>query len=315
LPTPKLSDAEFIEVWRKLGTIGMVKAGHGEASNIGKRRRRVERKYQISLAPPARPELYPQNPEHPGWTNIAVKNGVVLIGSDAHIWPGPMTTAMRAFIKFIKQEKPAAVILNGDVMDFPRISRHPPIGWEKTPTVIQEIEAAQDILHEIEKAAGKARKLWTLGNHDARFATRLASIAPEYAKVKGVHLQDHFALWEPSWAVGINDDVVVKHRHKGGIHATHNSTLWAGKTTVTGHLHSLKVTPLSDYTGTRYGVDCGCLADTTSRTFLDYTEANPLNWRSGFVVLTFKDGKLLWPETVAKWDEDHVQWRGELVKA
>jgi hypothetical protein len=314
LPIPKLSDAEFIALWRKLGTTRMAKEGHGDYANICKRRRRIERRHRISLVPPVRPELHPQTSEHPGWINLQIKNGIVLVGSDAHLWPGPMTTAMRAFVKFIKHEKPAAVVLNGDVMDFPRISRHPPIGWEKTPTPQDEIEAAQEILHEIEKAAGKARKLWTLGNHDARFATRLASVAPEYAKVHGVHLQDHFPLWEPSWAIGINDDVVIKHRHKGGIHATHNSPLWAGRSTVTGHLHSLKVSPLTDYNGTRYGVDTGCLADTNSRAFLDYTEANPLNWRSGFVVLTFKDGKLLWPETVSKWDENRVQWRGQLIE-
>jgi hypothetical protein len=48
--------------------------------------------------------------------------------------------------------------------------------------------------------------------------------------------------------------------------------------------------------------------------FIHYTEANPVNWRSGFVVLTIKDGKLLMPEMVQKWDDDHVEFRGQLIR-
>ena len=51
----------------------------------------------------------------------------------------------------------------GDAIDAATISRHPPIGWEKRPPLIDEIEAGQERMHEIEAAAGKARKVWTLG--------------------------------------------------------------------------------------------------------------------------------------------------------
>jgi hypothetical protein len=97
------------------------------------------------------------------------------------------------------------------------------------------------MLSEIEKVAPKARRIWTLGNHDSRFETRLATVAPEYANVHGVHLKDNFPLWEPCWATFINSDVVVKHRFKSGLHAPHNNTMWAGRTIVTGHLHSQKI--------------------------------------------------------------------------
>jgi hypothetical protein len=120
-------------------------------------------------------------------------------------------------------------------------------------------------------------------------------------------------LWEPCWSVFINDNVVVKHRLRSGIHAPHNNTMWAGRTVVTGHLHSQKIMPITDYNGTRYGVDAGCLADPDAKAFTDYTEDGPKNWRSGFAVLTFKDGRLLMPELVTVWDAGHVQWRGDLV--
>ena len=82
---------------------------------------------------------------------------------------------------------------------------------------------------------------------------------------------------------------------------------------MTGHLHSLKVTPLSDYNGTRFGVDTGTLADPYGPQFTDYTEDNPTDWRSGFVVLTFRDSRLLWPEVVHVVAEGLAEFRGELL--
>lgn len=82
---------------------------------------------------------------------------------------------------------------------------------------------------------------------------------------------------------------------------------------VTGHLHSLKVTPYSDYTGIRWGVDTGTLANPYGPQFAYYTEDGPVNWRSGFVVLTIKDRELLWPETVSVLRDGVVCFRGELI--
>jgi hypothetical protein len=254
--------------------------------------------------------------EHPQRVVLNIKNGEVLIGSDAHLWPGDRSLAQRAFLKFAKERKPKTIILNGDVLDFPQISKHSPIGWEKHPTVQDENEHAQNYLSELELACGRgAHKIWTLGNHDARFATRLAERAKEYAVVRGLHLKDHFPAWDPCWSVWINDDVVVKHRFKGGLHAPHNNTVSAGRTMVTGHLHSAKVTPWTDYNGDRYGVDTGCLADINARQFVDYTEDAPKNWRSGFAILTFKDGKLMPPELVTAWGDNTVVFRGEVIRA
>jgi hypothetical protein len=252
--------------------------------------------------------------DHPGRVCIDVQDGVVLVGGDGHYWPGEPSTAHRAFVKFCKKYKPAVVVMNGDAFDGATISRHPSIGWEDRPTVEEELAAVQERLGEIEVAALKSRRVWPLGNHDARFETRLATNAPEYAKVHGVHLKDHLPNWESCWACWINDSVVIKHRGpKGGVHATHNNTVAAGLSMVTNHLHSLKVTPYDDYTGTRFGVDCGTLADPHGPQFLNYSEDNPRNHRSGFAVLTFKGGKLLWPEVVAVVDSETVQFRGELI--
>ena len=315
MPKPKLDDATFIELFRKLGAAKLAQQIGIKERRVYTRRSLLQQKYGIDLNPPTKnitDPVYKPEVRHER-IKIAIRNGTVLVGSDAHYWPGqPPSTAHRAFVKFCRDMKPMAVVMNGDVMDFPSISRHPPLGWESQPTPADEIEYAQDRLHEIAEACGKARKIWPAGNHDARFATRLASLAPEYAGVHGVHLKDHFPLWEPCWSVWFNEDVVVKHRFKGGLHASFNNAMWSGKNIVTGHLHKLQVSAFPDYNGTRWGIESGCMAEPYGSQFKDYTEDNPRLWQSGFVILTFVNGVLLQPELVRVFDHDAVDFRGKI---
>jgi hypothetical protein len=320
----RYTEEEFITIWNRLGRPSLVAREMGLTERkVLERRRAIENRRGISLdswacknKPLAEALIHYALDDHPAIKHLQIENGIAIVGSDAHYWPDTITTAHRAFVTFCRMLKPQAVIMNGDVLDGAQISRHPPIGWERRPSLIQELEACKKRLDEIEAAAPLgAAFIWTLGNHDGRFETRLATIAPEYAKVHGFHLKDHFPRWTPAWSAWINKDAVIKHRWKNGIHAPHNNTINSGKTIITGHLHSLKVTPWSDYTGTRYGVDCGTLSEPYDAQFSDYTETNPVNWRSGFVVLTFKKGKMLMPEMVLRFDDDHVEFRGHVLNA
>lgn len=311
------SDAEFMALWEKLGPTKLAKKIGTIEGNVYKRRRRLEAKYGQPMPTPSKAYLeakYPHRLQH------EIKNGTVLIGSDFHIWPGQNSTALRAFKKFADDLRPAVVVLNGDVLDFPLIGRHAPIMWESAPEPSQEIEAAQDHLQDIAKASRRARKVWTLGNHDARFESNLAQNASRYRNIRGVHLSDHFGLWEKCWSICVNESVrngatMIKHKPKGGgMNAARASALNSGMSFVHGHLHSQKVTPITDYNGDRYGVDAGCIADPSFKQFVNYTEDAPLDWREGFAILTFKDGRLLMPELVSKWDDNSVQFRGEIIK-
>jgi hypothetical protein len=58
-------------------------------------------------------------------------------------------------------------------------------------------------------------------------------------------------------------------------------------------------------------VDTGTLAEPYGPQF-GYTEANPVNWCSGFAVLTYKDGKLLPPE-LCEVIEGKAYFRGEQI--
>lgn len=309
-------DGEFIRLFTDYGPHETARKLGINARAVYRRRERMEAKLKRSIKSPSDPRSTRNHiQESPHRRHLEIEDGVVLVGGDAHFWPEDNSTSFRAFVKFAKDLKPKAVILNGDMMDCACISRHPPIGWDKIPTLVDEIETTQDRLHTLEQACGRGvRKIWTLGNHDGRFETKLATVAPEYRSVKGSSLTDHFPQWEPCWSTWINDDVVVKHRFKGGMHAARNNTLYAGKTILTNHLHSQKVAPFTDYNGTRHGVDTGCLADTNAPAFTDYTEDNPKDWRAGFCVLTFWKGRVLPPELVTVWDDSSVVFRGSVIK-
>ena len=322
MPSAIYSDGQIISAIENSASMTEAsKALNIDISALYKRRKRIESKTKVPLKGPNDNYQMKQRLEattHPKIQNLGILNGTVIIFSDAHFWPGIHSTAYKGLLWAISDIKPKAVIANGDIFDGAGISRHPRIGWAKAPTVMQELKACTLAMGEIEEAAKKARHnvklIWPLGNHDARFETFLAANTPQYEHVKGFSLRDHFPNWEPCWSVWLNDSTIVKHRFKGGIHATHNNTMWSGKNIVTGHLHSLKVTPFSDYNGVRYGIDTGTLAEPYGPQFEDYTEQGPLNWRSGFAVLTFVEGKLLLPELVTTHGPDSIEFRGRVIK-
>lgn len=297
MSAPKVSDEEFIRVWRSLGSSARVAQALG-MSEFGARRRRrsVEGRCGITLLTEDAHNraIYQTQPSCESRQTVEFQDGIVLIGSDAHYWPGEPTVAHRAFVKLTKKLKPVGVILNGDIFDGARISRHEKIGWEVLPDVMAELKAVKDRLGEIERAAPQAWKKRTRGNHCLRFEKYLAMHAPEFKEVAGFRLRDHIPAWDESWSVWVNE-LVVKHRYHNGIHGAYNNALKGGRSIATGHLHSLKVTPWTDFNGTRYGIDTGTLSDPWGPQY-EYMEDGARNWRSGFAVCTFKGGHLLPPE-------------------
>lgn len=249
-----------------------------------------------------------------GWLEFNIEDGTILVGSDAHYWPGIVTTAHRAFVEMCKRLQPKIVILNGDVFDGASVSRHARLGWgEKPPGVQEELRTVEARLDEITAACRPGTVfVWLRGNHCQRFEISLAANSPQFEGVQGFSLSDHFPRWKHGMAARVNDRCVIKHRHKGGIHATYQNTLQSGVNLVTGHLHRLTVTTYSDYNGTRWGVDCGTLADPEGPQFT-YTELGPTNWASGFAVLSFRGSRLLYPELVHVIDEGVVSFRGDVI--
>lgn len=324
MAAPKLSDAEFLSEWQRLGSARAVAREHGiDERATHRRRERMERRGFHLPTRPA-PGYEAQTPAHrigAGWTfprekQLEIHDGVVVVFSDAHYWPGDATVAHKALIEVIKATKPRAVIANGDVFDGGSLSRHDPFGWAERPTVKDELHACQERLGEIEQVMPKGCLwLWNIGNHCLRFERTLAIKAKDFAGLMGMRLADHFPGWEMQWSTLINPGahipVMVKHKNVGGIHAGYNNTLKAGYTMVTGHTHILESKPWQDYRGRRWGVQTGTLADHHGPQF-EYTENAASPACSGFAVLTFKDGKLLPPELCEVIDGEAI-FRGKVV--
>ena len=305
MPT-RISDAEFISAWGRLGSPALVaKEFQMPVAKVHPRRKALEKRYNIILA------STDDRTGRSGAANTLPKQGIrrlatidsgrIIVFNDGHIWPNRRTLAMDKLVLLCRELKPKMIVCNGDIFDGAKISTHPPNGWEDRaatrPEVFEEIEAVAEFMNEIRRAAPKAKRIWNLGNHDIRPAKYLAMHAPLIEKVKGTALDDHVTGWEMGWSLMINNHTMIKHRWNGGVHALYNNVMKSGMNMITGHCHQGDVRAFSDYRGRRFACDPGTLMDIGPQSpQVDYTEDSPLNWGSGFAVLTFDKGMLLRPE-------------------
>ena len=311
-----LSDDEFIKEWKKIGSPETFARTHKmNVRAVYNRRRSIETRLGIELPTfnDQRIGLEKKIHQTEGHTRrgMDIENGRVIVFSDAHFWPDITTTAFRALLESIKEFKPTAIVCNGDAFDGSGISRHPRMDFELLPSVKEELEACQFYLGEIEKVAKGAKMFWPLGNHDMRFTANIVNNLPAYEGVPGTTLKEYFPAWHPCWSFWINEDTCIKHRWKGGWTGGRSNTLNSGVNMVTGHTHAMNVIGVTDYNGTRWGVQTGTLADPHGQQF-NYTEDAPKDWMSGFVMLSFHNGKMLQPEMIRVWDETHVEFRGKV---
>lgn len=299
----RFSDGEFIEAWKRLGSPQRVSEALGlDLRGVYARRKSIEERHGIILdtiteGHGGRPKV-----TVPKQGFRAIKDnvrGTVIVGGDLHAWPGERSVAFGAMVELVKELRPSMVIMNGDVFDGSRISRHPPGSWCQLPTVADELDAVKERLAEIEAVAPDGCPLiLPAGNHDTRFSSRLAMHAPEYMGVDGFDLADHIRSWQFCWSIWLNDHTVVKHRWHQGIHGAYNNVLKSGKNIITNHTHRLQATMYSDYNGLRWGVEAGTLSDFgPDNDKYSYSEDAPQNWSQGLCILNFADnGMLLEPE-------------------
>ena len=309
----RVPQQEFVRLWETMTAREIAKHLDLDVSKVHERRRALEQRLGINLGRESK-----ENPEYKAIRSITIKDGCVLVGNDAHYWPNHVPTMHRAMLMLCKRIKPSVVVMNGDAFDGASISRFPSIGWEKNPSVKEELEAVVDRMDELFKASRNAQHFWTAGNHDMRFESRLAASVPEYRGIEGIHLKDHIVGWTPCWAVEINRETPawteIRHREKGGIHAAYRNTVEAGVTIVTGHDHRADVVPYTDRRGTRYGVRTGMMAESPlNDQFRDYLEAKRVNWQPACAVLTYQGGRLLMPELCMQEEPGMVQFRGEFI--
>ncbi len=199
----KFSDEEIIAAMKKFGSSKLAAEHIGiSVRALCHRKAKIQEQYGVVLPAYSAKQHTVANtyiPDNRRVIQHTVDNGHVFIASDCHYWPGESTVAHKAFVKLLTEFKPKTAVLNGDVFDGARISRHAALMGTNPPTPKQEIEACQDRLDEIAKASKNAIKLWTYGNHDIRLFNFAAQNAPELSEF--TDLFSYFPGWHTGWRV------------------------------------------------------------------------------------------------------------------
>lgn len=302
MPPKKLSDDDFIKVWRKTGSPHLVSQSTGLSIRAVYQRRLRLMERGVPLATISKDVHQTETTYSPlskfeRRRTFEIKNGTVVVFSDPHWLPDHSPIAHDALETVVKQLKPQLVVCGGDALDGDMISRWDPTrGHRQRFSVREELDCMVEHFDSLRKVSGKAQFAWTLGNHDARLSRYIAVHADKILDLPYTRLEDWVPHWPLSWTVEINQGrhgfTVIRHRNQAGM--LHLQAVKAGCHYVHGHLHKLNVHTQATFSGYRYSVDTGSLADPESEGF-DYMEGGA-NHAQGFAVLTFKDWKLMPPE-------------------
>jgi predicted phosphodiesterase len=115
-------------------------------------------------------------------------NGIkhVLVGSDFHgQFVDPL--ALRVFLDVAKDVQPDTIVLNGDVLDFPQVSRFTHMPGAGSLSLQDELDWVRDnIVRRVREAAPKAAIIWTIGNHEHRLVRHLANSDPAIASLRSM---------------------------------------------------------------------------------------------------------------------------------
>ena len=246
--------------------------------------------------------------------NYELLNGTVIVFSDSHILPNqPMSEAAAALLKVVAALKPSIIIDNGDLLDFASISRHDKLGWEEGFSVEEELIAGMTFLRQLQKASPSSLFLGIQSNHIDRYNNFLVKHCPQFRNVKGFKYEDQLPPgWNYHLSIRLNKNTMFLHQYHSGVHSAYNNVVKGGLNMITSHTHKMEVKPYTDYNGTRYGVQTGTLATIRNNPFFNYTMGTPLDWRAGFVVLTYINGELQTPE-MCEITKQGAFFRGELI--
>ena len=283
-----LSDEEWLVEWERSGRSPSVMArqtGYGESGIYARRNKLTNAGLDIGSF------------KRPTWTypaavDIDVTCGSVLIGGDSHFWPDQNPVMWQAFVKVAHTLKPQVIILNGDVFDGTRISRHPRLRGQNPPRIVDELGACRIRLDELPDAPDK---YWSIGNHCQRVDNYLANMAPEMEDFHG-GLSDRFNEFTFAYSFVINGNTEVRHMFAGGVHAAYNNAVKTGINIVTNHTHGNEVRSIIDRRGIRYAIETGMLNDPHAAQF-EFDQGAVRRCAPGFAYLTYDDeGNMLPPE-------------------
>jgi hypothetical protein len=121
---------------------------------------------------------------------------VVVVGSDFH---GQMVDplALRVWLDVLEMVQPDGVVLNGDVVDFPDISRYSQIPGAGSLSLQDEVDYVRNhIMQPTRAAVPDAFITYHIGNHEHRLVRFLSDTAPQLADLRALQWDTLFGVEE-----------------------------------------------------------------------------------------------------------------------
>lgn len=118
---------------------------------------------------------------------------LIQVGSDFHSkFMDPF--AKRVWLDVARRYKPDGIRFNGDLPDFPKLSKHRQLPGHFALNLQQEIDICVDFMGETRKRSPNSDIKWILGNHDMRLVYALAEAAPVYCDLRSINFGELFQL-------------------------------------------------------------------------------------------------------------------------
>lgn len=220
--------------------------------------------------------------------------------------------AWQVVLEVVKNNHFDEIVLNGDILDFPLISKHDKklfqIPVMQNYSEVLEIEFVKKaILKPLREAAPKSNIVFRLGNHEERLtegkysvaAERLAKLFKHYNSSELDEMLELESLnieYDPAECRSYFDKFDIVHGLSLAKTAPRNNiNLYMGSGT-SGHSHRLNSTYVKNKKHPYVWVESGCLRTIDNVEYLN--TANIADWMQGFVTVTFdNDTDLFYSKT------------------
>jgi len=260
------------------------KTGKKKVKDLGKKT-----EFVMSEARPKNPWKLPES-EESKYEPYTIKAKKLAVLSDIHV-PYHSVSALSCTLDKIAEEKPDAILLNGDTIDFYGLSR-----FMKDPrkrSVAHELQALNEFLDVLQQF--NAKIIYKLGNHDERYEHYLMLKAPELLGIPEFKFENLLKAGERKMDV-VGEKRVIKANKLNIIHGHEYPSVFSpvniarglymkGKVSaMQGHNHQSSTHVETDMNGdivTTWSLGCLCELNPAYM---------PLNkWNHGFAIVDLSD--------------------------
>lgn len=258
---------------------------------IGKDKRKsiANKNYLMNGERPKNPWKLPES-EEAKYEPYILKAKRLAVLSDIHV-PYHSVEAITAAFDKIAEEKPDAILLNGDTVDFYGLSRF--MKDSRKRSVAHELQALNEFLDVLQQFGAKI--IYKLGNHDERYEHFLMHKAPELLGIPEFKFENLLKAGERGMAV-VGEKRIIKANKLNIIHGHEYPSVFSpvniarglymkGKVSaMQGHNHAVSEHTETDMNGeivTTWSVGCLCELNPAYM---------PLNkWSHGFAMVDLSD--------------------------